>query len=177
MKKQVIGITGAARSGKDTVATMLQSAGINAAVVSLGSPIKRMLEVGLGLTVEQLHGALKERVDPRYGISPRELMQTLGTEWGRDIVDPDIWIKIVTTKYNKKVIIPDIRFENEAKYVRENGVLIHMLRVGVSINSDHVSERGVEIDREDFVITNNADMPALQSQVKRIAQYIMNDWK
>ena len=61
----------------------------------------------------------------------RKLLQLEGTEKGRNIYGPDIWIRYVkawSELYNsrgiKYIIIPDVRFKNEYNYIKENGGII-----------------------------------------------------
>ena len=80
-------------------------------------------------------------------------MQTLGTEWGRETIDQDIWVNSVRRMLTKSffseytpVIIDDLRFENEAKMVREMGGEVWEIdRKNFAPESDeHVSEAGVK---------------------------------
>ena len=50
---------------------------------SLADVMKEACRVIFGWTDKHLYGELKEVIDPRYGISPRHALQTLGTEWGQ----------------------------------------------------------------------------------------------
>lgn len=173
---KLIGIAGPARSGKDTFASLLLENGIRAHIISLALPIKNMAKV-LGLTEAQLYGDLKEEIDPRFNTSPRKILQTLGTEWGRELIDEDIWLNIIKNSYDGNIIIPDIRFQNEADFVREHGVLIHISRDGININSDHSSEGGVNHLMKDFYVANNAQVSDLESKALSIAKYLNADWR
>ena len=95
----IIGISGLAGSGKDTVADMLlKHKGV--IKVSLADPIKRFAAEMWGFSKEQLFGPSQFRnaPDPRYETSPgnfltpRKVLQHLGTEGGRAI-DYDVWIR------------------------------------------------------------------------------------
>ena len=97
MKHKLIGITGPAQCGKDTVADYLIER-LGYAKASFADPLKKMLEAGLGLNAAQLYGPDKEAIAPRYGCSPRHIMQTLGTEWGRERVHPDIWVRAMVAQ-------------------------------------------------------------------------------
>lgn len=82
-------------------------------------------------------------------LTPRKLMQLIGTECGREIIHPNIWINALFADYNtgymdseeawcedgyynKKVwvdttpnwIITDVRFPNEAKAIKDRGGII-----------------------------------------------------
>lgn len=62
------------------------------------------------------------------------------------------------------VIVPDVRFENEAELVREHGVLIHLVGRG-GIEGNHVSENAIEFKPGDIVIDNSHDLAWLHGQV------------
>ncbi len=172
-KMIVIGIAGPARAGKDTAADHLMKR--HALVkASFADPLKRMLRVGLGLTEAQLYGDQKETVDPYYGKSGRFMAQTIGTEWGRSMIHPDVWVlamkrhmedSFVDGTYHTGFVIPDVRFENEAQFIREHGTLIHLRRTdraGID-NAGHCSEVGVEVNDCDTVINNDQSIDHLHA--------------
>ncbi len=163
--RMIYGVSGPAGVGKSTFAQELHAAigraGRTSAVIALADPIKNMLAIGLGLNQEQLDGDQKEVIDSRYGVTPRHLMQTLGTEWGQDKVDPRIWINTardqVRTCQEKGMaaIIQDVRFEDEAEMVRDlGGQIIHLTRHGFG-PGNHASERRMEAITGDRVVTND----------------------
>lgn len=158
MKYKIIGITGPARIGKDTAAHFIKGKMPIYQLASFADPIKEMLRVGLGISSSQLYGDHKEDIDPRYGVSTRYLMQTLGTEWGRNLIGQDIWVNAMLEHINQSndghFIIPDVRFESEAVMIRDSGILIHIQGTH-GLDSDHVSENGVNIFREDITVDNS----------------------
>jgi len=91
---RLIGLTGPAGSGKDTVARLLcEQHGF--VQMAFADPLRAMLKAGLGLTDEELHRRdLKEAPLEWLGKSPRQLLQTLGTEWGRQHVHPHLWLEL-----------------------------------------------------------------------------------
>lgn len=150
---RVIGIAGKARAGKSTAAAFI-SAQYGYEQMAFADPLKNMLR-GLGLSEEQLEGSLKETIDPTYGVSPRHMMQTLGTQWGRQMVCEDMWVKRMAQNTGK-IVISDVRFADEAEWVRENGLLIFVVRDGAPKinNSRHESERGIGMKAKDIMIRN-----------------------
>lgn len=167
----IIGITGPARSGKDTTAQIIHDNYLTSSIiVSFADSIKDMLRA-IGLTESHLNGDLKDRTNPLYGVTNRHLLQTLGTEWARSM-HPDFWILTLQQRIESlrllnrelTVIIPDVRFENEASYVRKHGRLIHITDRG-GIDSTHSSEAGVEQHPSDYVINNKRDIHHLTGQV------------
>lgn len=162
---KVIGIAGPAHCGKDTAADYLLKHAPQYHKASFADPMKTMLKTGLGLTDDQLYGDQKEKIDPRYGWSPRHMMQTIGTEWGRNLIDPDIWVKAMEHHIQAPTIIPDIRFENEATFIREHGLLIHIMGREDNIDSGHVSENGVEMNVSDIIIVNDGSLNNMYRQL------------
>ena len=131
MKKRypVIGFTGAAGSGKDTAADVLQQA-CRFLKLSFAEPLYEMVSIVTRTPVDLLKTrAGKEVTLDRIGVSPRKMLQTLGTEWGREMVSPDIWIKNLDGRLSAidrrtgllGLVIPDVRFQNEVDYIHELG--------------------------------------------------------
>lgn len=96
-----------------------------------------------------LEGDLKEVGIPALGKSPRQLMQTLGTEWGRSN-HPDFWVRIALAKARAMeptygVVIDDVRFPNEFQAIREaGGILVRITRPGAAASNGHSSEGALE---------------------------------
>lgn len=135
--------------------------------MSFADPIKDMLRIGLGLSYDQLFGGIeKEQNDERYECSPRHLMQTLGTEWGRQMIHGDIWVNAMASRVDgHNVIIPDVRFDNEADFIRERGVLVHIVGRG-GIGGEHLSESGVAIKEGDLILKNDGSVEQLQEAIR-----------
>ena len=161
-KMRLIGIAGPARAGKDTLASyLLDNLSDDWSRSSFADPIKEMLRaIGVDCSDDA-----KAVVSDDYGVTPRHMMQTLGTEWGRQTIDNDIWVKaFARLNAGECVIVPDVRFENEAALVREHGVLIHLVGRG-GIEGNHVSENAIAFKPGDIVIDNSRDLDWLHGQV------------
>lgn len=159
---RLIGIHGPARSGKDTLASyLLSNLSDDWTRSSFADPIKNMLTaIGVDCSDDA-----KASIDECFGVTPRHMMQTLGTEWGRHMIDGDIWVKaFARLNAGMCVIVPDVRFENEAALVREHGVLIHLTGRG-GIEGNHASENPIEFKPGDIVIDNSRDLSWLHAQV------------
>lgn len=125
----LIGIAGRAGVGKDTAGRfLLQHFAFYRA--AFANPLKSML-LAMGLTRAELDGPYKELPLRWLDVSPRELMQTLGTEWGRELIDPNLWLRVFSRQLEQDwpallaadpdwagYVITDVRFENEAEFVR-----------------------------------------------------------
>ncbi len=164
-KMRLIGIAGKARSGKDTATNyLLEKLGDDWSSASFADPMKAMLGV-IGVNCSD---AAKDLPKNQYGVSTRHMLQTLGTEWGRDGIGSDFWIDVFEM-YNagQCVIVPDVRFENEAELIREHGVLIHMQGRGGTCGN-HVSEQSLPIKDGDIVISNNGSLSELYEKLDLI---------
>jgi len=85
------------------------------------------------------------------GKSPRQLLQSLGTDWGRDMVSETIWIdamrRMISDQSFDVIIIDDCRFENEAQMVRDmGGIVVGLEREGIAYTGEHKSETPVPAD-------------------------------
>lgn len=186
MKKiKLIGLHGEPGCGKDTVADILCEI-MAFRKISLAEPIRKGITAMFRIPQSHLvDRELKEQpLDELCGKSPRYLMQTLGTEWGRNCVDLDVWLKIAQRDidYLSKlaqagnahidgIVISDIRFEGEAKWLREQGGIIwHINRPDnpLSIESDHASNKLLEPQHGDQFLTNNCDIDELCDRVAEL---------
>lgn len=168
----IIGIAGAARSGKDTLADFLQVE-TGGYIYHLADPMRAMLLAGFGIDLNTQHWReRKEEVIGPIGKSPRQLMQTLGTEWGRNLISEELWLVMAQIQLRTRgpgMIVPDIRFENEAKWVRDRGgILIHLRRKDAQKVQEHTSESGVTPALGEVTISNDGTLQDLQILVGEI---------
>lgn len=167
----LIGIAGRARSGKDTVANFIVAA-IGGYRYSFADPIRAML-VPLGVDMSDPYWqARKEEPIPALGVSPRRMMQTLGTEWGRQLINPDLWLIMAHQRLLQSgpgMIISDVRFDNEAAWIRRHGGrIIHVIRPDTKAVEAHASEDGIEVKDVDVRLFNNGTLEELQLSVREL---------
>lgn len=171
----VIGFTGPAGAGKDTAAEYFHYRGFHR--WALAQPIKDGLCAMLGVDPRVFQDReRKERVLDPWGRSPRYLAQTLGTEWGRLTVHPEIWLLRAQDKVRDAlqsgapgIVITDVRFDNEAAWVRDlGGTVIEIVRPGLPAVEAHVSETGVRDGLVDWRVCNNSSIPMLHEQLRQI---------
>lgn len=141
----IIGITGLIGSGKDTIAAhLVEKHGYER--YSWATPLKDMTAILFGWDRDMLEGTTpeqreqREKVDPWWDrkmdkyelVSPRWALQFIGTEVMRDTLHKDIWVlagmKRIANKQN--VVIPDTRFPNEIKAIKEMGGVIWNVQRG-----------------------------------------------
>ncbi|NIJ81176.1 hypothetical protein FHT10_002333 [Xanthomonas arboricola] len=175
---KIVGISGKAGSGKDTLAGFLvEHQGF--VRIALAEPLRRFVSDITGLSMEDLTaGPLKEApLDWLGGTSPRRLMQTIGTEWGRDMIDESLWLKVAARRVEEArafgaagVVIPDVRFENEAMLVRElGGSVVVVDRPGVASVADHTSERPLPSGLVDHTVVNSGTLAQLRAAAQELA--------
>jgi hypothetical protein len=173
----LIAIAGKARVGKDTIGRYIaQQYGFEH--YYFAKPLKDMVGA-LGFPAsEHQTTEEKERIIPGIGRSVRYLWQTLGTEWGRQMVHPDLWLLLAARRWEQVqrradvdpigaqgLVITDCRFENEAQWARAaGGVVVHVQGkgelAGMSAEArSHASEAGVSFVTGDRLIFNDYDEP------------------
>ena len=169
MQKGLIGITGRAGAGKDTAASIIkQFLYSDYSLYTLAGPLKAGCSLLFGWTMDQLEDReFKEAIDPKWGFSPRRAMQLLGTEYGRTLRE-DLWVHMAQVQLDSPLttglIVTDVRFENEAEFIRKNGgTVVHISRPGATIaENTHASEAGVKFADGDVRIDNSGSFDDLR---------------
>jgi hypothetical protein len=171
---RVIGIYSAAPGcGKSTVARVLcETRGYRR--VPFAAPLKRVVaeflaSFGYCHTQDIVEQHKDTPLSTLYGLTPRHLLQTLGTEWGRQCVHPDIWVRAwhESVRGLTHVVVDDVRFPNEAVAVRAlGGVLWCVDRPGVVFGGEHTSEGALEDVVPDVFVTNAGDVAELRCNVE-----------
>lgn len=172
-RRIIVGLAGRKRVGKDTIANVLKNE-YGFVSDSFAAPIRSFVYELTGIPECAESDDIKEETVPWLGKSRRELMQTLGTEWGRKTIHPDIWINAlrrrVIDNYGTPLVITDIRFENEAQTVRAlGGWVLHVQRPGLTHADLHESETDLRIYKMDGLIRNDGDIDALKAAVRNAA--------
>lgn len=189
----IIGFSGKMGTGKNYIAEKLLPSILNRMInnlqyyyLSFGDQIK--VELGSrdsSLTYDKLFVNKTKEV--------RQQLQRYGTEEGRDKYGKDIWIRSMglwmdifksrTPNKNNVFIITDVRFKNEADWIRQQkGILIRVN--GEKRNKKRIEEEGShdnknhssETDLDDFsfehVINNDVGMEdTVKAQLEEIAMY------
>lgn len=168
---RILALSGPAGSGKSTAAAHLVAKGYT--LVKFAGPLKAMCRA-IGLGDEHIEGDLKERpLDWLQGKSPRQFMQMLGTEFGRDCIGPHFWVglweraALGVLDQGGRVVCDDCRFANEADAVRKlGGVVVRLVGRG-GLAGGHASEN---MDWEpDSVLVNTGSQKDLRDAVGRVA--------
>jgi len=171
----IIAFTGPKGCGKSSAARMLK----DFEIISFAAPMKKCLKDLFNFSDHQLTTLEgKEAIDPRYGVSPRVIMQQFGTEFVRKTV-PGLWEKLMIDRINGDILkdyaIDDCRFPTEAQLVRDmGGVVVHLtgrrdgkvyMRRWYEDFLGHRSERGVKVLSTDIVIDNSGSLSDLRHKL------------
>jgi hypothetical protein len=164
----IIGISGFKRSGKDTVAAVLEEKGF--VKIRFADPLKEMLRA-IDIPEENIEGARKdEPMAVLGGRSARYAMQTLGTEWGRNTIHPDLWVMIWArrARTHQHVVAPDVRFPNEATIIQAlGGSVWHVHRTGFT-GDRHESERYIDKLPCNRSLVNDGTIEELQTAARTL---------
>lgn len=131
----IVGITGLKRSGKDTLAYYIRNQNPSFVKYAFADPVRAAATAMFGFKERDYTDPdLKERLDPFWGISPRQALQYIGTEVGRQgfaRTYPDfeaqtgdrLWVKrfyrfLDDLDEPRNVVITDMRFGNEMQAIR-----------------------------------------------------------
>lgn len=179
---KIIGLHGFAGAGKDTVAKHIVTYfPKDFRTIAFADAIRAMLKAGFPvLTDAHFERPLKNEPLAEFGgKSPRDLMQPLGTEWGRNLFD-SIWIQRIAPTVldfigaGSNVIITDVRFENEAEWIRKNGgVVVHIQRPEGTETHTHKSEAGIKFVKGDKRILNDQTLGHLLMAAEKLAKEVL----
>lgn len=151
----LIGFTGPMGCGKSYAAKYLRDRH-RFQIHKMAGPLKQMMRA-IGMTDKHIEGSEKEVPhDLLCGKTPRYAMQTLGTEWGRQIIGEDFWVNLWAFQSpGGRVVCDDVRFANEGAIIQKlGGTLIHINRPFVVRSESHASEKFEGIN-PDLILFNN----------------------
>jgi len=134
--------------------------------LSFADPLYQMLSTLLGCEARKLDK--NQTAAGLCGKTVRAALQTLGTEWGREMIGQNIWLDAMGRRLNLAsfnrmggVVIDDLRFANEYRFLREHGAtIVRVNRAGVcskSLNS-HASEADWVDFKPDLTVENYDDL-------------------
>jgi len=193
------------RSGKSTVAEAMMKrvlehhtySYIYPRILEFSYPLKWMCANVLGLDDAHICGDKKQEPTDisiagfAENASSRQIMQYLGTDIFRDKFGYDVWVKQADReikKFSKEVeiygktcssfvFIPDWRFENEHKYLEEQGHTVIKINVDRPDNTigvtAHKSDNSLSesLKHMDYTVTNDTSL----NDLKEAAYFIMDD--
>lgn len=188
----ILGVGGYAGVGKDTLADLLVTR-FKFTKISFADPMREM-----AVAMDPVVGFGEDDTPIRYTeaiemcgytqakvIFPevRQFLQRLGTEGGRRVLGEDIWVNaaLARVKDGERIVIPDMRFVNEADAIKSaGGRTIRVSRKGVEAPNEHPSEHDLDGWNYDLHMSNNTfpnDMVVrLEQFFARTAPRILKIW-
>ena len=158
----ILGVAGPKNSGKDTFANHFSKHVPNCVIRAFAEPVKRVCQQLFLLSDAQLYDMqAKETLDERWGLTPRQMFQQVGTDYVRRQLDPNFWLKHFELWYRElpegtMVVVPDVRFQNEVDLIHSlGGKVVYIYRPfshGVDAHESEVS--ATELDQVDYTINN-----------------------
>jgi hypothetical protein len=163
----IIGLAGYSGSGKDTFADLLVEHE-NFIKVAFADQMRSALYALNPLIKSESSDdlfCLKDLVDDigwdfakRQFSEVRSLLQKMGTEVGRNIIDEYVWVDALFKQYKKNpevnLVIPDVRFSNEACEIwARGGHVIRVVRPDTHPVNSHISE--IAFTQQDLIIRND----------------------
>lgn len=176
---KIIIISGKARAGKDTTATMLKEIYSDKKVINLqySSYIKEYAK-----KISNWDGSEETK--------PRELLQQLGTDIIRKKIDDEFFIKKIIDDikvysfFFDVITISDARFKKEIDNIRnvfDNVIAVHIVRPNfdnglTDEQRKHPSEVDLDdYDKYDYDLINDGTLDDLKIKVERLVEVIENE--
>lgn len=199
LKHSLIGIAGKKGSGKDTVAGFIQERykeRINSGwidpdmyqaeikIYHFADPLRQCAAIAFGIGQDWFYREeLKEVNINLWDLTPRKILQILGTECFREQFREDFWvfragIELAKPDYLLAITaIPDVRYENEASFIREReGIILHVKRQRKEEQAKdlHRSEAGIKELDEDWVVSSPDGVDNLKERTVNFLDYLFN---
>jgi len=184
MATTLLGITGKKGSGKDTFAARLVS---HHGFTRLGfaDPLKALaVDLNPILDFDVIHEAqvrLTDYLDVMGWDGAKQLpvvrryLQHLGVAV-RDNIGLDAWINALANKaalIPGPVVVTDVRFANEARWVQSRGELVRVVRPGLKDDGDkHPSETELDAWIANHIVINDHTVTQLHNNADRLAEYL-----
>lgn len=179
----IIGLSGYAQSGKDTVAQLL-CLNYGYARMAFADPMREAL-YRLNPTIivnntDYYELPLKQYVDElgwdvaKKHADVRALLQRMGTEVGRGMFGDNFWVKYSFDQMaDNKIVFADVRFPNEAKEIQQYGGQVWRVnRKGHNPVNDHPSEHAMDNFMFKHVIINEGSLDDLAEEVFMLAKHV-----
>lgn len=176
IKTSIIGLSGYARAGKDTVASILREDGWTR--IAFADKLKEAVYqldplIEYDITLQELWDSDLdaaqnwEDLKQQYA-EVRRMLQRMGTEVGRNLFGENFWVNqgMASIKEDGKYVFTDCRFPSEAQAVRgHGGVLWRIERPGYGPVNNHPSETSLDHHKFDQVIINDTTIDDLRAKV------------
>lgn len=180
----IIGLTGHARAGKDTVAEFLLEMAEGRAVrqgfadalkvsacraLGIAGSDPELIEFCNWLKTEGSVLVFDKLGQTKSRQTGRSFLQCYGTEAHREVFGDDFWLDAVLPEGREDfdvLVIPDVRFENEARRIIDRGGEVWRIeRPDLSANDTHASELPLPPELVSATIVNDGTLDVLRWKV------------
>lgn len=173
---KLIGFTGKAYSGKDTAYEELQLLMVKDIAMrdmQFAAGVKLMCAQIYQVSPFKFYNA-KHEICEKYGLTYRELMQKFATDFARNMIDTNFWVKYLAHEYSEitatnvydLIVITDVRFDNEAQWIRDReGIIVNIEKDDV-VSMNHASEIGLDKSLINFTVKNNNTKKNLRNMLE-----------
>jgi hypothetical protein len=180
----IIGVTGKMGSGKDTFYKMANKHISFAERRAFADKLKESAAALLGCTSSDLNEWKLDKDlhisgghwdyfnhSPLFTWSFREFLQRYGTEAHREIFGENFWLEqclpLDDDYRGKLIIVTDVRFNNEAKWVRDlGGIVIQVIRPTLDSGDVHASEVPIDPSLVTKIIMNDGTLENYEDKIK-----------
>ena len=163
----IVGLLGSKGHGKSTAADYLVKE-FGYVELSFARPLKNIVKEVFTMSEDQVNNPdYKEKIDERWGVSPRELLQVIGTDLFRDGLrtacpslesKDSIWItnlkyRLEALPTGSRVVISDVRFPEEATFLQSLGcILLRIQRPSISDTATTRTQHASETQSANIVV-------------------------
>lgn len=170
----VIGLSGLAGAGKDTIADYMRSV-YAAEKMAFADPLKKSVAILLAESVEKFQDReTKEQKHPFWGITRRKIMQDMGDNV-RQCFGPDFFIwrlhQQITQCNANLIVVTDVRYNQEADYIKNvmRGKIWKVSGRAHSVKgraeAEHASEKGLDEKYIDFCVDTSKELADTYEQI------------
>lgn len=180
----LIGLVAEAGSGKTTIARYFKDGcgGLfpQGSRMAFAHPLKSILKHYFHIKIKD-----KQHYHSRWNMTTREALQRMG-DGMRQWFGPDVWIKLLDSELacverDECIIVDDVRYVNEAAYIRDMGYLIRLQCEDLEKikESSHKSETDMNnIPEEWFYATisykKSEGVPAMENKFHEVVKELLD---
>lgn len=179
-KRCLVGLCGYARSGKDTAAEVLIKAGFtrvafaDALKLDVLIALQRSAQIVNRADTGQSTGGIQVTTGLFSSPATKERFRPLLVEYGRAMraLSPGYWIDRMAADVIgiDRVVVTDVRYQNEVSWVQENGgVVIYLDRPGIGPANQEEHDSFSQI-KQDFTVVNDGTIEELHQAVEQIVR-------
>ena len=174
----LVAICGLKRCGKDTIANHIEKSHAYKHI-KIAEPLKQVCKILFNFSDEQLETDIKEEIDERWQVSPRTIMQFLGTEIFQNQINSiipnlnrQLFMKSIVFKEKTNYVISDMRFLHEFSFIKEkypHSIIIRVEKDQSDKTIDtHISELEWQKIPYDYLVQNDSTIDDLYKEIDKI---------